>query len=86
MFVTANIEIASKEGVVVPTTSISNFEGKDYIFVSRDHQFKAIRVNAGATVGEFTEVQVLEKIGTEASIVTRGAFELMGLLKNKQEK
>lgn len=86
MFVTANIEIASKEGVVVPTTSISNFEGKDYIFVSsRDHQFKAIRVDAGATVGEFTEVQVLEKIGTETSIVTRGSFELMGLLKNKQE-
>lgn len=86
MFVTANIETISKEALVVPTTSISNFEGKDYIFVSSgNHQFKAIHVKAGATVGEFTEVQVLEKIGEDVPIATHGAFELMGLLKNKQE-
>ncbi|NOS56947.1 MAG: efflux RND transporter periplasmic adaptor subunit [Cyclobacteriaceae bacterium] len=86
MFVTANIETVSAEADVVPTTSISNFEGKDYIFVSSsDNQFKAIRVNTGIAVGEFTEVQLLEKLVAGAPIVTLGAFELMGLLKNKQE-
>ncbi len=86
MFVTATIETASEEADVVPTTSISNFEGKDYIFVSSgDHQFRAIPVNAGIAVGEFTEVHVSEKIAPGTSVVTRGAFQLMGLLKNNQE-
>lgn len=86
MFVTANIETVSAEADVVPTTSISNFEGKDYIFVSSgNNQFKAIRVNTGIAVGEFTEVQLFEKLMAGAPIVTHGAFELMGLLKNKQE-
>lgn len=86
MFVTANIETVSEEADVVPTTSISNFEGKDYIFVSSgDNHFKAIRVNTGTTVGEFTEVQLLEKLAAGTPVATRGAFELMGLLKNKQE-
>lgn len=86
MFVTATIETASEEADVVPTTAISNFEGKDYIFVSSgENQFKAIRVNAGIAVGEFTEVQVSEKLAAKTPIVTQGAFPLMGLLKNKQE-
>lgn len=86
MFITAAIETASEEADVVPTTSISNFEGKDYIFVSSgDNQFRAIRVNAGVAVGEFTEVQLLEEIVAGMPVVTHGSFQLMGLLKNKQE-
>ncbi len=86
MFVTATIETASEEADVVPTTSISNFEGKDYIFVSSgDNQFKAIRVDAGISFGEFTEVHLLDKIAAGTPVVTHGAFQLMGLLKNKQE-
>ena len=86
MFVTAVIETASKDTDVVPTTAISSFEGKDYIFVSSgDNQFKAIRVVTGNSIGNFTEVQLQEKSVSGTTIVTTGAFELMGLLKNKQE-
>lgn len=86
MFVTATIETASKETDVVPTSAISNFEGKDYIFLSSgDNQFKAIRVVTGKSVGNFTEIQLQEKMASGATIVTSGAFELMGLLKNKQD-
>jgi membrane fusion protein, heavy metal efflux system len=86
MFVIANIETISVEADVVPTGSITNFEGKDYIFVSSsDKQFEAIRVTSGNSFGEFTEVQLLEKIATGTPVVIKGAFELMGLLKNKQE-
>ena len=86
MFVTAVIETASKDTDVVPTTAISSFEGKDYIFVSSgDNQFKAIRVVTGNSIGNFTEVQLQEKSVSETTIVTTGTFELMGLLKNKQE-
>lgn len=86
MFVTAIIETASKETDVVPTTAISNFEGKDYIFVSSgDNQFKAIRIVTGSSTGNFTEVQLQEKLVSGTTIVITGAFELMGLLKNKQD-
>ena len=86
MFVTAIIETASKETDVVPTTAISNFEGKDYIFVSSgDNQFKAIRIVTGNSIDNFTEVQLQEKLVSGTTIVNTGAFELMGLLKNKQE-
>ena len=86
MFVTAVIETASKETDVVPTTAVSSFEGKDYIFVSSgDNQFKAIRVVTENSVGNFTEVRLQEKVVSGTTIVTTGAFELMGLLKNKQE-
>jgi membrane fusion protein, heavy metal efflux system len=86
MFVTAVIETASKETDVVPTTAISSFEGKDYVFVSSgDNQFKAIRVATGNSIDNFTEVQLQEKMVSGTTIVTTGAFELMGLLKNKQE-
>ena len=85
MFVTAVIETASKETDVVPTTAVSSFEGKDYIFVSSgDNQFKAIRVVTENSVGNFTEVRLQEKVVSGTTIVTTGAFELMGLLKNKQ--
>ena len=86
MFVTAVIETASKDTDVVPTTAISSFEGKDYIFVSSgDNQFKAIRVITGNSIDNLTEVQLQERMASGATIVTTGAFELMGLLKNKQE-
>jgi len=86
MFVTAIIETASKETDVVPTTAISNFEGKDYIFASSgDNEFRAIRVVTGNSIDNFTEVQLQDKLVSGTTIVTTGAFELMGLLKNKQE-
>jgi cobalt-zinc-cadmium efflux system membrane fusion protein len=86
MFITADIETALKETDVVPTTAISSFEGKDYIFVSSgDNQFKAIRVATGNSIDNFVEVQLQEKVVSGTTIVTTGAFELMGLLKNKQE-
>jgi cobalt-zinc-cadmium efflux system membrane fusion protein len=86
MFITANIETTSAEADVVPIASIANFEGKDYIFVSSsDNQFKAIPVTSGNNFGEFTEVQLLERIAPGTPLVTNGAFELMGLLKNNQE-
>ena len=86
MFVTANIETVSQNEDVVPATSIANYEGKDYIFVSSGvNRFTAIHVNTGTTTDQFTQIQLLEKIETETPIVTRGTFELMGLLKNKQD-
>ncbi|HEY5749877.1 MAG TPA: hypothetical protein VIU12_27610 [Chryseolinea sp.] len=86
IIVTANIETVSQNEDLVPTTSIDDYEGKDYIFVSSgENRFSAIRVNTGTTTGQFTEIQLLKKIGTGVPLVTQCAFELMGLQKNKQD-
>lgn len=87
MFVTARVETASEVENVVPTDAIANYEGRDYIFVASGHNaFKAVPVRTGISSDNFIPVYLLEKpeVG-ESMIVTHGAFELMGLLKNKQE-
>lgn len=86
MFVTASIETASEIESVVPTTAIANHEGKDYIFVSLgNNEFKSVYVKTGNSSGDFTAVYFLQQPKEDTMIVMRGAFELMGLLKNKQE-
>ncbi|NOT73505.1 MAG: efflux RND transporter periplasmic adaptor subunit [Cyclobacteriaceae bacterium] len=86
MFVTANIEALSVNSDVLPVSAIATYEGKDYIFLSSgSNEFRSIHVTTGNTVGAFTEILIDGKVPLDASIVTSGAFELMGLLKNKQE-
>jgi membrane fusion protein, heavy metal efflux system len=86
MFVTANIETTSAPAQVVTSTAISNFEGGNFIFISSGElQFKAVPVTVGTTLGDFTEISLLEDVSPGTRVVTRGAFELMGLLKNKQD-
>jgi cobalt-zinc-cadmium efflux system membrane fusion protein len=86
MFVNAEIEVTSKEGNVVPATAIVNFEGEDFVFMPvGDKKYTAVPVVVGATAGDFTELQG-EEIDSTATIVTVGAFELIGMLKNKEEE
>jgi cobalt-zinc-cadmium efflux system membrane fusion protein len=86
MFVSADIEVAAHEGNVVRSTAVVNFEGENFIFIpSGDKKYTAIPVMTGSTSGEFTELQG-DDIDPSTSIVTTGAFELIGMLKNKEEE
>jgi cobalt-zinc-cadmium efflux system membrane fusion protein len=86
MFVTARIETASDTENVVPTEAIANYEGKSYIFVSSgSNVFRAVPVRTGNSTGSLIPIYLSEPEDEDIVIVTRGAFELMGLLKNKQE-
>lgn len=86
-FISASIEIQSEESEVLPSKAIVNFEGKNYIFVSlKNNQYKAIPVEIGASDGDYTKVFPDASFNREAPIVVRGAFELLGLLKNKEEE
>lgn len=87
MFVTARIETTPENKRVVPTSAIANYEGKDYIFVSSgSNEFKAIPVSTGPSFNDFTVVYFFTGLEEEkVEVVNRGAFELMGLLKNKNE-
>jgi membrane fusion protein, heavy metal efflux system len=86
MFVTAEIETTAAVGNAVPATSVVNYEGKTFIFTSvAKDQFKAIEVRTGNSTGDYTQVEISPASDIPEMVVRKGAFELMGLLKNKQE-
>lgn len=86
-FINARIDVYSEESDVLPSEAIVNFEGKNYIFVSLgNNQFKAMPVTIGSNDGNFTTLLTHPAFDRESSIVLTGAFELIGLLKNKEEE
>lgn len=85
MFVSAEIEVTSNKGNVVPSTAIVNHEGENFVFTTTGNKrYTAVPVVVGATTGDFIELPGNE-IDSTATIVTTGAFELIGMLKNKDE-
>ena len=86
-FINASIDVTTEESDVLPSKAIVNFEGKNYIFVSLgNNQFKAMSVTTGNTDADHTRVLIDPSFNRESSIVITGAFELIGLLKNKEEE
>ncbi len=88
MYITAEIETTLQETDVVPATAIVNFEGDDFLFATAGtkDQFEIIKVKTGNSTAEYTEVQLPQGFDKSRSIVTNGAFELLGILKNTQDE
>jgi membrane fusion protein, heavy metal efflux system len=87
MYITASIETVSEDADVVPTDAIVSFEGQNVIFVKRGRQqFRMINIKTGNSSNDFTIIESPEGLPESDSIVIRGAFELLGLLKNTQEE
>jgi len=88
MYVTATIETTMLETDVVPSRSIINFEGEDFLFAatSTSNQFEMIKVKTGNSAAEYTEVQLPQGFDKNKPIVINGAFELLGILKNTQDE
>ncbi|HPM29042.1 MAG TPA: efflux RND transporter periplasmic adaptor subunit [Chryseolinea sp.] len=87
MYVKGSIETALHKVDVVPNEALVNFEGDHFIFIpSGKNEFKIVAVGIGNSEGEFTEVKLEERFDRQSSIVTKGAFELLGVLKNTEEE
>ncbi len=87
MYVTASIETALNEVDVLPNDALVLFEGDNYVFISPGkNQFQAVHITIGKSEGEFTEVMLDKSFNRETPIVTKGAFELLGMLKNTEEE
>ena len=87
MYFSAIIETDEQTTDVLPNEAIVSFEGKDFIFLaspSDNHQFNMIEIIKGLTEGNYTTVMVPE-IALNKSIVIKGTYALLGLLKNKEE-
>jgi len=86
MYMNAEIEIKSHETQAIPEEAIVSFEGKDYVFVqTTEQEFEMKQVETGATENKFIEVLNASAF-SDKKIVTKGAYTLLMVLKNKSEE
>ena len=87
MYFSAVIETNEQTSDVLPNEAIVNFEGKDFIFLanpSDDHRYNMIAIVKGLSEGNYTTVAIPE-VALNKSVVIKGTYALLGLLKNKEE-
>lgn len=86
MFITATVETGTQETDVLPVGAVVSFEGGDFVFSQlKNNQFKLIPIKAGQSTTEYIDVTFPDGFDKKLPIVTRGAFNLLGMLKNTQE-
>ncbi len=87
MYITASIESETAESDVLPTDALVSFEGDDFIFVQEtNNKFKMTKVKIGKSTAEYVAVEFPEGYDKKLPVVTRGAFNLLGMLKNTQDE
>jgi len=90
-YVRAKIQLAPSERPAVPQEALVRSDGKQYLFMvlpghSDEHHFKMIPVNAGSEKDGYVQVELPEGLNVaDVSIVTKGAFSLLSVLKNTGE-
>jgi cobalt-zinc-cadmium efflux system membrane fusion protein len=82
-FVTGEIQVDNKQVTAVPDEALVKWQQKNYVFTTADNKTFTIKeVEAGSSTDGFTEIKT--RIG-ENAIVTRNAYALLTILKNRGE-
>lgn len=82
MFVNAVIEIGENQVKALPSEAIAKLKGKNYIFIKEKSQkeeetsFRMLEVITGKSELDYTAVEPIEKISTDAQIVTQNVYFL----------
>lgn len=85
MYMNAEIELKSQQSNVLPSDAIVNYENKNYIFVSKGNkQFEMKEITIGTIENGFTEI-ISNNDLKEATIVIKGAYNLLMKMKNVEE-
>ena len=86
MYMNAEIMIKNNKSFTLPTESVVNFEGKNYVFVLKNlNNFLLHEVQIGTNEDEFIEVLNYSDF-KQNKIVTKGAYTLLMKLKNKSDE
>lgn len=84
MYMNANIVLNNRETLALPENSVVSFEGKQYVFIEKDHlTFEMTEVKTGERENGFISI---ETDLAEQKIVTNGAYALLMQLKNVPEE
>lgn len=96
MYIQAVIEAGSNQVPSVPDQALVQFEGNYYVFVDQGkktedgqelYAFEMTLVQVGVSENGYTEVSLPEGMDiSSVTVVTKGAFSLLGKLKNSEEE
>jgi cobalt-zinc-cadmium efflux system membrane fusion protein len=86
-YMNAEIEVKNNLAHTLPSESIVRFEGKQFVYmVKSGNQFEMMEVTAGESENGFTEIVLLPNSDlVTADFVTKGAYSLLMMMKNKAE-
>ncbi|TFF40688.1 efflux RND transporter periplasmic adaptor subunit [Mucilaginibacter psychrotolerans] len=86
-YMNAEIQVKNSRAFAIPNEAIVQFEGKQYIYkVTGPRQFEMTPVNTGESENGFTEILSPTKdMTSNAVFVTKGAYSLLMMMKNKAE-
>jgi cobalt-zinc-cadmium efflux system membrane fusion protein len=86
MFLNAVFNMDSKPATVVPDEAVVRYTGKEYIFTTADEKtFQLTEVSTGTTENGMIALEPGNADWRKTKIVVRGAYALLGKLKNKME-
>ncbi|MCD2422521.1 efflux RND transporter periplasmic adaptor subunit [Niabella pedocola] len=82
-FISGEIRLEGRKALAIPDEGVVKWQGKHYIFMAVDsHTFRLQPVTAGISMGGFTEIK--DTVPAQ-SVVTKNAYVLLTMLKNKAE-
>lgn len=87
MFLNGIFNLSANQSSVLPEESVVRFEGKEYVFVAKDaHQFEMVEVQTGTRQNGMVALKEQAQIDiNKVKFVTKNAYSLLGMLKNKTE-
>jgi len=86
MYMNATIEVKSNEALTLPEDAIVNFEGNTYAFIAvAKNKFQMAEVKIGNRENGYVEISNAEPF-QNSSLVTKGAYTLLMMLKNKADE
>lgn len=82
-YVTATIDVGQRAGMTLPAESIIHYEGKDYAFIELGpDKYQAIVLTIVESSQDKVMIRLTDKNQADQKFVIKGAFQLLGLLKN----
>ncbi|MES2268548.1 MAG: efflux RND transporter periplasmic adaptor subunit [Bacteroidota bacterium] len=85
-YMNAEIQVKNTKASVMPADAIVQFEGKQYVYLVRGrNQYEMTEVKTGETENGFTEIIVEDSKTLAGTYVTKGAYVLLMMMKNKAE-
>ncbi|NNV55210.1 efflux RND transporter periplasmic adaptor subunit [Limnovirga soli] len=87
MFLTGSFELDNKAAQTIPEEAVLRYEGKEFVFLTKDGStFTMKEVKTGAKENGFVELLPDDSTSwIDNRIVVKGAYSILGMLKNKLE-
>jgi len=85
-YMNAEIQVKNSKASVLPADAIVQFEGKQYVYLVRGgNQYEMTEVKTGESENGFTEIITQNSETLSGVYVTKGAYSLLMMMKNKAE-